>query len=72
MQFPSKEQVQAVKKAYPAGCRVVLVRMDDPQAPPPGTEGRVIAVDDAGTVHVAWSTGSSLGIVLGEDSCRRI
>ncbi len=72
MRFPSKEKVKAVKDAYPAGCRVVLVHMDDVQAPPTGTEGTVTAVDDTGTIHVSWDNGSSLGVVMGEDSCRRI
>ena len=29
-------------------------------------------VDDIGTIHVSWDCGSSLGVVLGEDSCTRI
>ncbi len=72
MRFPSKEQVKAVKNAYPEGCRVELVHMDDVQAPPTGTEGTVIGVDDTGTVHVAWDNGSSLGVVMDKDSARRI
>ena len=72
MRFPSKEQVEAVRRRYPAGCEVELVSMNDPQAPPAGTRGKVIAVDDIGTVFVAWSTGGSLGVALGEDSCRRV
>ena len=31
--------------------------------------GTVIAVDDVGTIHVAWDCGSSLGVVYGEDFC---
>mgnify|MGYP002150417403 FL=1 len=41
--------------------------MDDRQAPPRGTEGTVQFVDDAGTIHVQWDTGSSLGLVPGAD-----
>lgn len=67
MQFPSKDQIERLRKIYPVGCSVRLVRMSDPQSPPPGTEGRVLFVDDIGTVHVAWNTGSSLGIIPGED-----
>ena len=29
----------------------------------PGTMGTVTVVDDAGTVHVAWDSGSKLGLV---------
>ena len=72
MKLPSKERIEALRRDYPRGCRVELLRMDDVQAPPVGTRGSVIAVDDLGTIHVAWSTGSSLGIALGQDLCRRI
>lgn len=72
MKYPSKETVEALRRAYPAGCTVELVQMDDPQAPPPGTLGKVVAVDDIGTIHVAWSTGSGLGVAYGQDRCRRI
>lgn len=41
--------------------------MDDVQAPPAGTEGTVQYVDDAGTIHVHWDTGGSLGLVPGAD-----
>ena len=56
MKYPNKETVEAIRRAYPVGCTVELVQMDDPQAPPPGTLGKVIAVDDIATIHVAWST----------------
>ena len=46
--------------------------MEDPQAPPIGTLGTVKAVDDIGTIHVAWDNGSSLGVVLGVDDCRKV
>lgn len=72
MKLPSKERIEALRREFPKGCRVELLRMDDPQAPPVGTMGSVIAVDDIGTIHVAWSTGSSLGVAYGQDLCRRI
>ena len=72
MKYPNKDTVEAIRKAYPVGCTVELVQMDDPQAPPPGTLGKVIAVDDIATIHVAWNTGSSLGVAYGQDSCRRV
>ena len=70
--FPSREIVERIRKQYPAGCRVELVRMEDEQAPPLGTTGTVVGVDDIGTIHVKWDTGSSLGIVAGEDLCRKV
>ena len=72
MRTPSKETVEALRRAYPAGCTVELVWMDDPHAPPRGTLGKVVIVDDIGTIHVAWSTGSGLGIAYGQDRCRRV
>jgi gamma-glutamylcyclotransferase (GGCT)/AIG2-like uncharacterized protein YtfP len=54
-------------KAGMAGMRVKLIYMEDPQAPVPGTEGTVQFIDDMGTIHVAWDTGCSLGLVPGVD-----
>jgi hypothetical protein len=70
--FPSHELVENLRKRYPVGCRVELVKMDDPQAPPVGTKGTVRGVDDIGSVMVAWDNGSSLYVVYGEDFCRKI
>ena len=72
MMTPSKETIAALRTQYPAGCMVEVIHMDDNFAPPAGTLGRVIAVDDVGTIHVAWRTGSSLGVAYGADLCRRI
>lgn len=72
MMFPSREVVEGVRRRYPAGCRVRLVRMDDRQAPPIGTEGTVQGVDDTGSLMVAWDNGSGLNVVYGEDYAERI
>ena len=69
--FPSRETVERIRKQYPVGCRVELLRMDDVQAPPIGTKGIVQYVDDLGSLGVAWDNGSSLQVVYGEDLCRR-
>lgn len=67
-----RETVERLRREYPAGCRVELIRMDDPQAPPAGTKGTVRGIDDIGSIMVSWDTGSSLSVVYGEDLCRRI
>ena len=72
MRLPSKEAIEQIRMEYPAGCRVELVRMDDPQAPPAGTLGTVLGVDDTGSIMVRWDNGSSLNVVYGEDVCRKI
>ena len=70
MHFPSREQIAALRERYPRGTRVELLCMDDPQAPPTGTIGEVIGVDDAGQLLVQWETGSSLSLIPGVDSFR--
>lgn len=72
MKFPSRETVERVRREYPAGTRVELLRMDDVQAPPTGTKGTVTGVDDTASVMVAWDNGSSLHVIYGEDLVRRI
>lgn len=72
MNFPNRETVERVRREFPAGTRVELVRMDDVQAPPIGTKGTVTGVDDTASVMVAWDNGSSLHVIYGEDVVRRI
>ena len=67
--FPPKATVEALRKLYKKGTRVTLLQMSDKQAPPVGTQGTVVGVDDAGSVQVHWDTGSSLSVVFGEDRC---
>lgn len=67
----NRDKVKQLRERYPKGTRVQLVSMDDPYAPvPPGTEGEVTFVDDAGSIHMKWDNGSSLALIPGEDSFR--
>ena len=70
----SKETLERLRQEYPEGCRVELTRMSDPYRTDlvPGCKGTVRGVDDMGTIHVGWDIGSSLGVVYGEDACRRL
>jgi len=70
----SKETVERIRKEYPVGCRVELTMMNDPYRTDlvPGCKGTVKHVDDMGTIHVKWDIGSSLGVVFGEDACKRL
>lgn len=63
----SKEIIEQAKLTYQEGMRIRLLRMDDTQAPPVGTEGTVLGVDDIGSVIVAWDNSSRLNVVLDED-----
>ena len=72
MFFPSRDIVEKVRKEYPIGTRVELVRMDDFQAHPIGTKGTVRGDDDTASILVSWDNGSSLNVVYGIDKCRKI
>lgn len=65
-------EIEELRKRYPCGARVALGCMDDLWAPPVGTKGTVLHVDDMGTIHVRWDNGSCLGVVYGADKCHVI
>lgn len=70
----SKKALQELRAQYPQGTRVELIKMNDPYNTKlvPGCQGTVRCVDDIGTIHVEWDCGSRLGVVYGEDLCRKI
>jgi hypothetical protein len=52
-------------ETYRRGDRVELVATADEHTRlTPGSHGTVMAVDSAGTVHVLWDNGATLGMVL--------
>ena len=68
--FPRREIVERIRSWYKPGTRVELLHMDDVQAPPIGTQGTVLGVDDIGSIMVCWDNGSGLSVAYGEDSCK--
>lgn len=67
--FPTKEQVERIRQAYPVGTRLILHSMDDPYAKiPPGTKGTVVYVDDMGQIGMRWDNGSGLSLIPGVDA----
>ena len=44
----------------------------DRQAPPPGTQGTVLGVDDTGSLLMRWDNGSGLNVVYGEDLVKKL
>ena len=70
MRVISKERLQALRERFKPGSRVELLKMDDVQAPPIGTRGTVVGVDDIGSIMVAWDNGSGLSVAYGADLCR--
>ena len=66
----SNEELRILKERFPSGERVKLVYMDDPKEEvTPGEMGTIQLVDDAGTIHVIWDSGVSLGMVHNKDVC---
>lgn len=72
MRLPSREIIERLRREFPAGTRVELVRMDDAQAPPVGMKGTVLGVDDTGSLLMRWDNGCGLNVVYGEDVVRKI
>ncbi|MBR1384294.1 MAG: DUF4314 domain-containing protein [Ruminococcus sp.] len=63
------EQIERIKKQYPAGTRICCDDMpNDPRPIESGTLGTVRGVDDAGQVMVAWDDGRGLSLIPGVDS----
>lgn len=68
-----RRKSERMKEMFPPGTRIVLEHMDDPYHPvSPGTRGTVESIDANGTVFPKWDNGSSLGLIYGEDSFRRL
>lgn len=70
--YTRHQTVERLRKRLPAGTRIVLLEMDDPQAPPIGTKGTVRGVDDMAHILVNWDNGSSLNLVYGEDRYHKL
>ena len=68
----SQKTLDKLRTQYPKGTRVKLIKMNDYQAPPKGTQGTVLGVDDTGSILVSWDTGSSLSVVYGEDIVEKL
>ena len=69
----SKAALEARRARYTPGSRVELVSMTDPFTKlVPGTQGKVLFVDDIGTVHIAWDNGSTLGAAYSEDHIKLV
>lgn len=72
MNIPDRATVERVRAEYPPGTRVELLSMADSQAPPVGTVGEVLAVDDTGSLIMRWENGSGLNVIFGIDRVRKI
>jgi hypothetical protein len=72
MDYECDSTLAELKKRFPTGAMVELVKMEDEDSPPMGTKGSVLHVDALGTVHVLWETGSTLGIIPSVDEIRLV
>jgi hypothetical protein len=72
MRYATEEEIRNLREHYPAGTRVELLEMRDEQAPPIGTKGTVLYVDDIGSIGVDWDNHSSLSVAYGADRCRSL
>jgi len=71
--FPSTEMINRLREQYPVGCRIELVCMKDHYSKlKPGDRGSVMFIDSIGTIHMRWDSGSTLGLIIGEDRFRRV
>ena len=62
------EELEKIKEKHPKGQRVEIEEMIDPYTfMPPGLQGTVDHVDDAGNIHVIWDNGSKLPLLYGVD-----
>lgn len=68
MNYLTKEKLDELRNIYPKGKRITLLHMDDVQAPPVGTQGTVVGVDDIGQVLVNWDDGSNLNLIPSIDT----
>lgn len=69
---PTRDEIEVIKAAFPAGTAVELLALHDPyRTLTPGLRGVVDAVDDIGTLHVEWKDAGTFGVVPGVDDVRR-
>ena len=64
----TQKEIKYIKKKYPIGTKVKLIKMYDFYNDlATGEEGIITSVDDLGTLHIKWENGSTLGLVVGVD-----
>ena len=62
-----------IREKYPPGTAVEVVEFHDQYRDiPAGAKGRVLAVDDTGTIHCEFENGVSLGALWGIDIVKKI
>ena len=66
-----RDYVAHMREKYPPGTRVEVVSLgNEEEHLKPGTKGTVVGVDDQPALLVHWDNGSSLSLLIGQDSFR--
>lgn len=68
----ARRLAEDIRQIYPAGTRIILLSMDDPQAVPVGTRGTVKNIDDMAHIDMEWDNGRTLSLVPLVDSFRKL
>lgn len=65
----NETQRKMLRAMYPVGTTIRLIKMAEETHPvPPGTLGKITAVDDAGHLHMHWNSGRTLSLIPGVDA----
>lgn len=68
MYIPTEKEIEDLRRKYPKGTKVRLLKMEnDPLPVPVGTIGVINGLDDTGSLLVSWQNGSSLNVLYGID-----
>ena len=66
-----KDFVERMRNQYPPGTRVEVISLcNEEEHLKPGMKGTVVGVDDQPALLVNWDNGSSLSLLIGQDSFR--
>lgn len=66
-----RELVERMQEKYPPGTRVEVISLcNEEEHLKPGMKGTVVGVDDQLALLVNWDNGSSLSLLIGQDSFR--
>lgn len=68
----ARRLTEDIRQIYPAGTRIILLSMEDPQAVPVGTRGTVKNIDDMAHIDMEWNNGRTLSLVPLVDSFRKL
>lgn len=66
-----RKLVESMREQYPPGTRVEVISLcNEEEHLRPGMKGTVVGVDDQPALLVHWDNGSSLSLLIGQDSFR--